>query len=190
MGIGSVLNYINYSRFLHVYLLGMTNCNPSSSISSLAGKSSFLNQCIAFSRNKVITKTLLSFSIDGVQQSKENLIADDHFDVNYWAETSSEEEDPATDRHSFTISPLPSTTLGVTAVKLQNAKFLLYDTPGICPSAYRIRLLTTMLTEEHQKVKQLFPRSKLIPTVFTLDPNHSVLVGALAQIDYKAIENV
>ena len=90
----------------------------------------------------------------------------------------------------FTISPLPSTTLGVTAVKLQNAKFLLYDTPGICPSAHRIRLLTTMLTEEKRKVKLLFPRKKITPTVFTLDVNHSVLIGSLAQIDYKAVENV
>ena len=90
----------------------------------------------------------------------------------------------------FTISPLPSTTLGVTAVKLQNAKFLLYDTPGICPSAHRIRLLTTMLAEEQRKVKLLFPRKRITPTVFTLDVNHSVLIGSLAQIDYKAVENV
>lgn len=159
----------------------------------LAGKSSFLNQCIAFTRSSVSIKSLLSLSNDGVQLSKEGMIADDHFDVDYWAteETPSpEEEQEHHSSNTFTISPLPSTTLGVLAVKLHNAHFLLYDTPGICPSSYRIRLLTTMLSEEQRNVKQLFPRKKLIPTVFTLNPDHSVLLGALAQIDYKAIENV
>lgn len=136
-------------------------------------------------------KTLLSLATDGIQMSKEAMIADDHFDIDYWAEadeTPDETESPSLD--SFTISPLPSTTLGVTAVKLQHAKFLLYDTPGICPSAHRVRLLTMMLSEEQNKVKLLFPRKKVIPTVFTLDPNHSVFVGALARIDYSAVENV
>ena len=114
------------------------------------------------------------------------MIADDHFDIDYWED----EESDHPNLDSFTISPLPSTTLGVTAVKLQNAKFLLYDTPGICPSAYRVRLLTMMLTQEQSKVKQLFPRKKITPIVFTLEPNHSVLIGSLAQIDYKAVENV
>ena len=118
------------------------------------------------------------------------MIADDHFDVDYWADEETSEETDTRSLDSFTISPLPSTTLGVTAVKLQNAKFLLYDTPGICPSAYRVRLLTMMLTQEQSKVKQLFPRKKITPTVFTLDPDHSVLVGSLAQIDYKTVENV
>ena len=118
------------------------------------------------------------------------MIADDHFDVDYWADEETSEETDTRSLDSFTISPLPSTTLGVTAVKLQNAKFLLYDTPGICPSAYRVRLLTMMLTQEQSKVKQLFPRKKITPTVFTLDPDHSVLVGSLAQIDYQTVENV
>ena len=176
---------------------------------SIAGKSSFLNQCIAFSHSKVIIKNLLSLSNDGIQLSKEGMIADDHFDVDYWSneDEQSQSVDPLSDltlestsdpspepspepSQSFTISPLPSTTLGVTAVKLHNAHFLLYDTPGICPSSSRIELLTTMLSDNHKQIKTLFPRKKLIPTVFTLDPNHSVLIGALAQIDYRSIENV
>lgn len=52
--------------------------------SCLAGKSSFLNQCISFTRSKVTVKTLLSLSHEGIQLSKEGLIADDHFDVDYW----------------------------------------------------------------------------------------------------------
>ena len=137
------------------------------------------------------------------------MIADDHFDVDYWSNEDEQSQtlDPLSDltlessseptsepspepSQSFTISPLPSTTLGVTAVKLHNAHFLLYDTPGICPSSSRIELLTTMLTDNHKQIKTLFPRKKLVPTVFTLDPNHSVLIGALAQIDYRSIENV
>lgn len=124
------------------------------------------------------------------------MIADDHFDVDYWDST----EDPL--QHlppqlpanstpaDLTISPLPSTTMGVSAIKLHNARFLLYDTPGICPSAYRVRLLTTMLMEEKKSMRVLFPRKKLIPTVFSLHPDHSLLIGALAQIDYSAVRNV
>ena len=76
------------------------------------------------------------------------MIADDHFDVDYWDST--EDLPPRSPANStttnsavanLTISPLPSTTMGVSAIKLHNARFLLYDTPGICPSAYRVRLV-------------------------------------------------
>ena len=164
-GIDAVLEYLNDSVFKHVYLVGMTNCTTSLSHSRLAGKSSFLNQCIARSRNHVTIKHLVSLSTEGVELNREAMIADDHFDVDY------------------------STTMGVSAIKLQNARFLLYDTPGVCPSSYRVRLLTTMLTEEMSKMKVLFPRKRLVPTVFSLHPDHSVLVGALAQIDYSAVDN-
>lgn len=135
--------------------------------------------------------TLLSLSPDGVQLNKEGKIADDHFDVDYWKSTEDAEiplleGDPG----MLTISPLPSTTLGVTAIKLRNANYLLYDTPGICPSPYRTRLLSSMLAEEQKRVKQLFPRKKLVPTVFSLHPDHSILLGSLASIDYKAVDNV
>ena len=135
--------------------------------------------------------TLLSLSPEGVQLNKEGKIADDHFDVDYWKSTEDEEiplleGDPG----MLTISALPSTTLGVTAIKLRNANYLLYDTPGICPSPYRTRLLSSMLAEEQKRVKQLFPRKKLIPTVFSLHPDHSILLGSLASIDYKAVDNV
>ena len=77
------------------------------------------------------------------------MIADDHFDIDYWStETGPSEMEPSD--NLLTISSLPSTTLGVTAIKLYGARFLLYDTPGICPSAYRIRLLTSMLSEEQK----------------------------------------
>lgn len=82
-----MLNYLNHSPFHHVYLVGMTNCmNGILVYSCLAGKSSFLNQCISFTRSKVTVKTLLSLSHEGIQISKEGLIADDHFDVDYWEE--------------------------------------------------------------------------------------------------------
>ena len=121
------------------------------------------------------------------------MIADDHFDVDYWnTETgpSELEFELEPSDNLLTISSLPSTTLGVTAIKLYGARFLLYDTPGICPSAYRIRLLTSMLSEEQKKAKLLFPRKALVPTVFSLHPNHSILLGALGHIDYVANENV
>ena len=115
--------------------------------------------------------------------------ADDHFDLDYWStETGPSEMEPSD--NLLTISSLPSTTLGVTAIKLYGARFLLYDTPGICPSAYRIRLLTSMLAEEQKKAKLLFPRKALVPTVFSLHPNHSILLGALGHIDYVSNENV
>ena len=136
---------------------------------------------------------LLSLSDDGIQLNKQGMIADDHFDVDYWnTETGPSElkiELEPSD-NLLTISSLPSTTLGVTAIKLYGARFLLYDTPGICPSAYRIRLLTSMLSEEQKKSKLLFPRKALVPTVFSLHPNHSILLGALGHIDYVANENV
>lgn len=142
-----------------------------------------------------------------MQLNKEAMIADDHFDVDYWDST--EDLPPRSPANSavansavanstpanstpanLTISPLPSTTMGVSAIKLHNARFLLYDTPGICPSAYRVRLLTTMLMEEKKSMRVLFPRKKLVPTVFSLHPEHSLLIGALAQIDYSAVNNV
>ena len=127
-----------------------------------------------------------------MQLNKEAMIADDHFDVDYWDST--EDLPPTSPANStttnsavanLTISPLPSTTMGVSAIKLHNARFLLYDTPGICPSAYRVRLLTTMLMEEKKSMRVLFPRKKLVPTVFSLHPEHS-----LAQIDYSTVNNV
>ena len=136
---------------------------------------------------------LLSLSDDGIQLNKQGMIADDHFDVDYWnTETgpSELEFELEPSDNLLTISSLPSTTLGVTAIKLYGARFLLYDTPGICPSAYRIRLLTSMLSEEQKKAKLLFPRKALVPTVFSLHPNHSILLGALGHIDYVANENV
>ena len=192
-GIDAVLTYLNDTVFKHVYLVGMTNCTASSSPSRLAGKSSFLNQCIARSRNHVTVKHLVSLSTEGVELNREAMIADDHFDIDYWSSDDSTPtptlspslEEPT----NLTISPLPSTTMGVSAIKLQNARFLLYDTPGVCPSSYRVRLLTTMLTEEMNKMKVLFPRKKMVPTVFSLHPDHSVLIGALAQIDYSAVNN-
>ena len=132
-----------------------------------------------------------------MQLNKEARIADDHFDVDYWDST--EDLPPRSPAKSttttsavanLTISPLPSTTMGVSAIKLHNARFLLYDTPGICPSAYRVRLLSTMLMEEKKSMRVLFPRKKLVPTVFSLHPEHSLLIGALAQIDYSAVNNV
>lgn len=132
-----------------------------------------------------------------MQLNKEAMIADDHFDVDYWDST--EDLPPRSPANStttnsavanLTISPLPSTTMGVSAIKLHNARFLLYDTPGICPSAYRVRLLSTMLMEEKKSMRVLFPRKKLVPTVFSLHPEHSLLIGALAQIDYSAVNNV
>lgn len=132
-----------------------------------------------------------------MQLNKEAMIADDHFDVDYWDST--EDLPPRSPASStttnsavanLTISPLPSTTMGVSAIKLHNARFLLYDTPGICPSAYRVRLLSTMLMEEKKSMRVLFPRKKLVPTVFSLHPEHSLLIGALAQIDYSAVNNV
>ena len=135
--------------------------------------------------------TLLSLTSDGIQMNKEAMIADDHFDVDYWSATE-ESTIPQTegDPEMLTISALPSTTLGVTAVKLRNAKYLLYDTPGICPSPYRVRLLSSMLADTQKRVKQLFPRKKLVPKVFSLHPDHSIMLGSLASIDYKAVENV
>ena len=136
---------------------------------------------------------LLSLSDDGIQLNKQGMIADDHFDIDYWnTETgpSELEFELEPSDNLLTISSLPSTTLGVTAIKLYGARFLLYDTPGICPSAYRIRLLTSMLSEEQKKAKLLFPRKALVPTVFSLHPNHSILLGALGHIDYVASENV
>lgn len=190
IGISSVLNYINHTPFKHVYLIGMTNCSFIYGIYyHIAGKSSFLNQCIAFTKSKVSVFNLLSLSEDGIQLNKEGMIADDHFDIDYWnTETGPSEIEPS--ENLLTISSLPSTTLGVTAIKLYGARFLLYDTPGICPSAYRIRLLTSMLSEEQKKAKLLFPRKALVPTVFSLHPNHSILLGALAHIDYISPENV
>ncbi|OAO14290.1 peptidyl-prolyl cis-trans isomerase pin1-like protein [Blastocystis sp. ATCC 50177/Nand II] len=185
-GVDSVLDYINGSVFKHVYLIGMTN----------SGKSSFLNQCISRSNNRVTIQHLLSLTTEGVQLNKEAMIADDHFDVDYWDST--EDLPPRSPANStttnsavanLTISPLPSTTMGVSAIKLHNARFLLYDTPGICPSAYRVRLLSTMLMEEKKSMRVLFPRKKLVPTVFSLHPEHSLLIGALAQIDYSAVNN-
>lgn len=132
-----------------------------------------------------------------MQLNKEAMIADDHFDVDYWDST--EDLPPTSPANStttnsavanLTISPLPSTTMGVSAIKLHNARFLLYDTPGICPSAYRVRLLSTMLMEEKKSMRVLFPRKKLVPTVFSLHPEHSLLIGALAQIDYSTVNNV
>lgn len=189
-GIDAVLEYLNDSVFKHVYLVGMTNCTTSLSHSRLAGKSSFLNQCIARSRNHVTIKHLVSLSTEGVELNREAMIADDHFDVDYWNSDDASTLPPSPEEPmNLTISPLPSTTMGVSAIKLQNARFLLYDTPGVCPSSYRVRLLTTMLTEEMSKMKVLFPRKRLVPTVFSLHPDHSVLVGALAQIDYSAVDN-
>ena len=183
------MNYINHTPFKHVYLIGMTNCWIDLCLSFLAGKSSFLNQCIRFTKSKVSVLNLLSLSEEGVSLSKEGMIADDHFDVDYWDNsTVASEVEPADD--ILTISSLPSTTLGVLAVKLHGARFLLYDTPGICPSAYRVRLLTSMLTEEQKKARTLFPRKSVVPTVFSLHPEHTVLLGALGQIDYVAVDNV
>ena len=135
--------------------------------------------------------TLLSLSSEGIQTNKEAMIADDHFDVDYWNPTE-DSSIPQTegDPEMLTISALPSTTLGVTAVKLRNANYLLYDTPGICPSPYRVRLLSSMLADTQKRVKQLFPRKKLIPTVFSLHPDHSIMLGSLASIDYRAVDNV
>lgn len=172
--------------------------------------------------------TLLSLTAEGVQLQKEAMIADDHFDVNYWQSSPSspslssspsssslssspsspspsssspssdtavftpEVMDPLQDHQGelLTTSALPSTTLGVTAIKLHNARYLLYDTPGICPSAFRVRLLSAMMADEQSKVKVLFPRKRLVPTVFSLHPEHSILLGSLACIDYKTVENV
>ena len=174
--------------------------------------------------------TLLSLSSEGVQLQKEAMIADDHFDINYWQTTtnvsntntndnehlidqqdhSSSMENPQTIPSAtsslytpqvieasqdnqydvLTTSALPSTTLGVTAIKLYNARYLLYDTPGVCPSAYRVRLLNAMMMDEQSKIKMLFPRKRVVPTVFSIHPNQSVLLGSLACIDYKTIENV
>ena len=175
--------------------------------------------------------TLLSLSSEGVQLQKEAMIADDHFDVNYWQTdanssqkiTGQQDYSSTVDTHQtvssssisssspsssslftpqvidtpqenqydlLTTSALPSTTLGVTAIKLYNAKYLLYDTPGVCPSAYRVRLLNAMMMDEQSKVKMLFPRKRLVPTVFSIHPNQSVLLGSLACIDYKTTENV
>ena len=185
-----MLNYINHTPFKHVYLIGMTNCALLSFLSSsVAGKSSFLNQCIAFTKSKVSVFNLLSLSDDGIQLNKEGMIADDHFDIDYWSSAPPPSEVEPSDS-LLTISSLPSTTLGVTAIKLYGARFLLYDTPGVCPSAFRIRLLTSMLSEEQKKAKLLFPRKALVPTVFSLHPNHSILLGALAHIDYVSPENV
>lgn len=133
--------------------------------------------------NRVTIQHLLSLTTEGVQLNKEAMIADDHFDVDYWDST--EDLPPTSPANStttnsavsnsattnFTISPLPSTTMGVSAIKLHNARFLLYDTPGICPSAYRVRLLTTMLMEEKKSMRVLFPRKKLFPRGFPSIPS-------------------
>ena len=189
-GISSVLNYINHSPFKHVYLVGMTNCLLLSLIDYLAGKSSFLNQCISFTRSRVSIMHLLSLSNQGVHLSKEGLIADDHFDVDYWETERSPELSADFPSDLATISPLPSTTLGVVAVKLQHSRCLLYDTPGICPSPYRVRLLAAMLGNQSRSLKELFPRKPLVPTVFSIHPNDSLLIGALGQLDYISPDNV
>jgi singapore isolate B (sub-type 7) whole genome shotgun sequence assembly, scaffold_11 len=161
----------------------------------VAGKSSFLNRCIAFSKSSVSVNTLLSLSADGVSLNRPVLVADEHFQADYWnAENTPEFCKPSVEPSKenpelLTTSAIPSTTLGVTSVRLRHATYLLYDTPGICSSPYRVKLLTMMLTD-NAAVNVLFPRKRMVPTVFSMRPGQSILLGALGCMSYRDVENV
>ena len=64
------------------------------------------------------------------------------------------------------------------------------QTGSTASSSVMMVMLSTMLMEEKKSMRVLFPRKKLVPTVFSLHPEHSLLIGALAQIDYSAVNNV
>lgn len=45
-------------------------------------------------------------------------------------------------------------------------------------------IMNLLLNDSQRNIKNIFPRGTITPTVFTLKPNQSLLLGSLIQIDY------
>ncbi|KAK8811358.1 hypothetical protein WA158_003092 [Blastocystis sp. Blastoise] len=88
---------------------------------------------------------------------------------------------PAT---SFTVSPFPSTTLGLLAIPVKNKHYTLYDTPGFLPDSFKLMLINMLLDSSQRNIKNIFPRGQMLPTVITLHPKQSLVLGSLIKIDY------
>jgi len=83
--------------------------------------------------------------------------------------------------HTTLVSPLPGTTLGILKRKLKNARFYIYDTPGIMTKDRAIDLLSV---ECQYKIAK---SNRLTRKTFKIDQKRAILVGGMAYItvDYE-----
>ena len=81
-------------------------------------------------------------------------------------------------RSSLTISPLPSTTLNMINIDL-NEDLTLIDTPGLVDRGNIVNYI------DLDMLKIINPKKEIKPKTYQIRPNQSIIIGDLVRIDYK-----
>jgi ribosome biogenesis GTPase A len=83
----------------------------------------------------------------------------------------------STNKTFITTSMLPSTTLDIMEIKL-NDKLTIIDTPGLIEEGNIVN------TYDYMTLKRVLPKSEIRPRTYQMDPNRSLVIENLVQIDY------
>lgn len=81
------------------------------------------------------------------------------------------------DKAVITTSMLPSTTLDLLEIKL-NDKLTLIDSPGLIDDGNIVN------SYDYTILKKALPKKEVKPRTYQIDPNHSLMIENLVQVDY------
>jgi ribosome biogenesis GTPase YqeH len=83
----------------------------------------------------------------------------------------------STNKTFITTSMLPTTTLDIMEIKL-NDKLTIIDTPGLIEEGNIVN------SYDYMTLKRMIPKKEIKPRTYQMDPNRSLVIENLVQIDY------